>query len=125
MLQSKKSLTAIAATLVMLFGVPAALAQGPAQQAQQPPSQQVEVSDAQLAQYVQVAEKVTEIRNDFQQKMTSAEDAEQAQALQEEASAEMIEAVQASGMSVEEYNQVAYALQSDPALQERLAALQS
>lgn len=123
MLQTRKSLTTLAATLVMLFGVPAALAQGPAQQGQ--PPQQVQVSDSKLEHYVMVAEKVTEIRNDFQQKMTSAEDAEQAQSLQEEASAEMIEAVQASGMSVEEYNQIAYALQADPALQERLAALQS
>lgn len=124
MLHSRKSLTAVAATLVMLFGAPAALAQGPAQQGQQPP-QQVQVSDSQLEQYVVVAGKVSEIRNDFQQKMTSAEDAEQAQSLQQEASAEMVEAVQASGMSVEEFNQIAYALQSDPALQERLAAIQS
>jgi GTP1/Obg family GTP-binding protein len=72
-----------------------------------------------------VADKVSEIRNDFQQKMASAEDTEKAQSLQEEASAEMVEAVQASGMSVEEFNQIAYALQSDPALQERLAAIQS
>lgn len=123
MLQTRKSLTALVATLVMLFGAPAVLAQGPAQQGQAP--QQLDVSDSQLEQYAAVAVKVTEIRNDFQQKMTSAEDAEQAQTLQEEASAEMIEAVQASGMSVEEYNQIAYALQSDPELQERLAAIQS
>lgn len=125
MLQPRKSLTAVAATLAILFGAPAALAQGPAQQSQQQAPQQVQVSDSQLQQYVVVAGKVTEIRNDFQQKMTSAEDAEQAQSLQQEASAEMIEAVQASGMSVEEFNQIAYALQSDPALQERLAAIQS
>lgn len=122
MFHSTKSLTAVLATLAMLFGAPAALAQG---QAQQPPPQQVQVSDSMLEQYVQVAEKVTEVRNDFQQKMAAVETAEQAQSLQEQASAEMIEAVQSSGMSVEEYNQIAYALQSDPALQERLQDLQS
>ena len=125
MLQSSKSLSAVAATLVMLLGAPAALAQGPAQQAQHPPPQQVEVSDAMLEQYVEVAAKVTEIRNDFQQQMAGVETSEEAQSLQEEASAEMVEAVQSSGMSVEDYNQIAYALQSDPALQERLQDLQS
>lgn len=118
MLQKRKSLTAFAAVLAMLLGAPAALAQGSTQQ-------QVQVSDSQLQSYVDVAAKVSQIRADFERQMASVEDAEQAQSLQAEASAEMIEAVQASGMSVEEYNQIAYALQSDPALQERLAALQS
>lgn len=134
MLKSMKALSAAATTLVMLLGAPAVLAQGAQQsQGQQsqgantppPQAEQIEVTDSKLALYVQAATKITEIRDQFQQKMAAADSPEEAQGLQEEASSEMIGAVESFGMTVEEYNQIAYALQSDSELRERLEELQN
>ncbi len=124
MLKSMKALSAAATTLLLLLGAPAVLAQG-AQSAPPPQAEQIEVTDSKLALYVQAATKITEIRDQFQQKMAAADSPEQAQSLQEEASTEMIGAVESFGMTVEEYNQIAYALQSDPELRERLEKLQN
>lgn len=121
MLKSMKALSAAATTLLLLLGAPAVLAQD----TPPPQTEQIEVTDSKLALYVQAATKITEIRDQFQQKMAAAESPEQAQSLQEEASTEMIGAVESFGMTVEEYNQIAYALQSDPELRERLEKLQN
>lgn len=56
------------------------------------------------------------IRDDFARKLQDVSDEAEAQTLQQEAQEEMISAVQDEGMSVEEYNQVAMSLQSDPAM---------
>ncbi|QIB65683.1 DUF4168 domain-containing protein [Kineobactrum salinum] len=121
MRKSMKALSAAATSLLLLLGAPAVLAQD----APPPQTEQIEVTDSKLALYVQAATKITELRDQFQQKMAEADSPEQAQSLQEEASTEMIGAVESFGMTVEEYNQIAYALQSDPELRERLEKLQN
>lgn len=136
MFRTLKTAALTAAATSLLLGGQFAVAQGGQQgyeqgqggQAQTPPpaqqQQMPEVSEQQLELYVQAATKITEIRQSFQEKMSSADDAEQAQSLQQEASEEMVGAVESIGLSVEEYNQIAYALQSDPALRERVEEMQ-
>ncbi len=63
---------------------------------------------------------VQEIREDFAERLQSASDESEAQAMQQEAQAEMIQAVEQSGMSVQEYNDVAMALQNDPELMQQV-----
>jgi hypothetical protein len=63
---------------------------------------------------------VQEIREDFTERLESASDQAEAQALQQEAQEKMMQAVEASGMSVQEYNEVALALQNDPELLQRV-----
>ncbi len=115
---------AIALFCLMTFGLGAQLAsaQG-AEQAQPGAMAEHEVSDSHLALYIQAATRVEEIRQDVQQQMGQAESTEQAQAMQEEAMQEMVNAVQSFGMTVDEYNQIAAAVQQSPELQQRLQEL--
>lgn len=85
--------------------------------------QQVDVSDEQLETYAEAEQKVQEIRDDFQQQMPNAESPEDAQALQQEAQQEMVSAVEDAGLTVEEYNQIASQMQSNPELRERMESL--
>ncbi|SRR5690625_579532 len=95
-----------------------AAAQGAAAQ------QQVEVTDDQLQTYAEAEQKVQEIRDDFQQKMPNAESPEEAQTLQQEAQQEMVSAVEDAGLTVEEYNQIASLMQTNPELRQRMESLQ-
>ena len=63
---------------------------------------------------------VQEIREDFTERLHSASDEAEAQAMQQEAQEKMMRAVEESGMSVQEYNEVAMALQNDPALMQQV-----
>lgn len=59
---------------------------------------------------------VQEVREDFAERLGSATNESEAQAMQQEAQVEMLQAVERTGMSVQEYNDVATALQNDPEL---------
>ena len=63
---------------------------------------------------------VQEIREDFAERLQSASDEAEAQATQQEAQEKMIQAVEQSGMSVQEYNDAAMALQNDPELMRKV-----
>lgn len=63
---------------------------------------------------------VQDIREDYTERLHSAGDEGEAQALQQEAQEKMLRAVEAAGMSVQEYNEVALALQNDPELMQRV-----
>lgn len=60
------------------------------------------------------------IREDYTERLQAASDQGEAQGLQQEAQEKMMQAVEASGMSVQEYNEVAMTLQNDPELLERV-----
>lgn len=59
---------------------------------------------------------VQDVREDFAERLGSATNESEAQAMQQEAQVEMLQAVERTGMSVQEYNDVATALQNDPEL---------
>jgi len=130
----KQSLPAILATFALSLGVAApSLAQQAQQQQQGTPSPaaqaqaqaaQVKVTDDDLEQFVEAKEKVADVRQSFQKQMAEAENSKDAQKLQQEASGEMVSAVEASGLSVDKFNQIAYAVQAQPDLQSRLEKLQ-
>ncbi|AHE97545.1 DUF4168 domain-containing protein [Thioalkalivibrio paradoxus] len=63
---------------------------------------------------------VQQIREDFAERLQSAADEHEAQTMQQEAQDEMMRAVEESGMSVQEYNEVAIALQDDPELMQQI-----
>lgn len=70
--------------------------------------------------FVEAFVEVQEIREDFTERLNSASDESEAQAMQQEAQEQMIEAVEQSGMSVQEYNDAAMALQNDPELMQKV-----
>lgn len=110
---------------VMMFSAAALTFAGAAlsqDEYQQPPTEPepVEVSDAQLEQFVAAQESITAIQQDFSGRLEGVEDPEEAYELQVQANDEMTQAVEDAGLSVEDYNQVAMAIQTDAELRERL-----
>jgi hypothetical protein len=117
-------LTALAAALGLLTTLSAAPALGQAEPPQYEPPQQSkeQISEAKIDQFVTALNEVHTIRNDVATELESTQDAEQAQKVQQRAQQDMIEAVQDAGLSVEEYNQIASRMSSDPELQARISA---
>lgn len=119
----KLSTQLIALTTVLTFGLFAgsAMAQSQGQQGQQPPNQASaeDVSDADLEQYVDAESEIQSIRQEYVETINNAESQEEAQSLQVEAQEKMVSAVEGAGLSIEEYNQIANALQSNEELRKK------
>ncbi len=100
--------------------------QGPQGNAAPPQTQQqtAEVSDSDLELFQKISGRIAEIRQEYQQALPQAGSTEEAQSLQEKASQSMVEAVESFGLTVDEYNQIAAAAQSDPGIRERLNEMQ-
>lgn len=117
---------AICAAVALGLGAPV-LAQDPGTGVPPPPAQQpgaVEVSDQQIETFAKAQERVVEIGQKWnkqvqEQDETSVEDIQKAR---ESAHQEMVIAVEAAGMSVDDYNRIAMAVQGDPELQKRVHA---
>ncbi|TVP93548.1 MAG: DUF4168 domain-containing protein [Pseudomonadaceae bacterium] len=127
-----KTLTAAVALATFGMASTAAMAQAqdpaqdPAQQQYGAPEQQAAaapVSDEDLQKFVDAANEVSEIRDEFTGRLEGVESQEDAQALQLEAQEKMVEAVEESGIDVTQYNEIATRLQADPELQERAEAM--
>lgn len=116
--------TLLAMTLAA-FGMSApALAAPQAQTAAPQQAAQAQViSDSMLEKFVAAMGEVRAISNSYAEEFQSAEDAEQAQAIQQEAQQEMIAAVNDSGLTPEEYNTIVQRVQQDEALRARLESL--
>ncbi|WP_110619743.1 DUF4168 domain-containing protein [Thioalkalivibrio sp. ALE21] len=81
---------------------------------------EVDLSDEDIDTFVEAFVGVQEVREDFSQRLQEAEDETEAQQMQQEAQDEMVAAVEDAGMTVEEYNEVAMALQNDPELMQEV-----
>jgi len=86
---------------------------------QQAPSA-ADFSEDQLENFAEAHGEVMEIRDDYTQRLQEAEGREQAMSLQEEANEKMVSAVTDTGLSVEEYGQIARAASNDTELAERI-----
>lgn len=119
----KKTLLAAAITGLLTLGATShvmayeAQSQMPAQQTQ------VEFAETDLQTFAAVQGDLDTVRAEYSARLEAASDQEQAAQLQQEASIMMIQAVEAAGMEVETYNEIALALQSDPALRDRVAEM--
>ena len=103
---------------------PMAMAQGE-QQAQPMPQQQEapEVSESQINAFVEAYIAVNEVREDYTARLQEAEDQEQAQQLQQEANDAMTAAIEDNGMSIEEYQEVAMAVNADADVREQVTTM--
>jgi hypothetical protein len=90
----------------------------PPQQQQQP----AVVDETKLDQFVEALSEVHAIRNEAAVELESTDNTEDAQAVQQRAQQQMIEAVEEAGLSIEEYNRIATLMGSDPELQQRVSA---
>ena len=78
------------------------------------------LTDQTIDTFVDAFVAVQDIREDYTERLHSVSEEGEAQALQQEAQEKMLQAVESAGMSVQEYNEVALALQNDPQLMERV-----
>lgn len=83
------------------------------QQQQQPPGAQ-QLSDQDLRAYAAASVEVQEIGSEYQPRIEQAPTPEVAEELRVEAQDEMIEAVQAQGLTVEQYNEIYAIAQANP-----------
>lgn len=100
---------------------------GQAPQAQQPgqPQQPArpDFDDATLERFAGAWNEVQDIRDAYMDEIQAAGDAEQAQALQQEAQDKMVEAVTEAGVEVSEYNEIATHMGQDPEFAQMIMAL--
>ena len=85
--------------------------------------QQINVTDEQLKQFVEAQAAVGELQSKFQSQAQAVETQEERQMLQREANEQMVQAIQQTDLSVEEYNQIASLVQADPQIQQRYMEL--
>lgn len=120
----KKTLTVSALLSALLLATAPVHAQSDAQTpppaAQQPAAN---IDDAQLEKFAAALDDIAKIQEDAMARLSQVEDQQKAQAIQQEANENMVDAVNDSGLSVEDYNLIANQLQTNPELQERLQAL--
>lgn len=134
----KTTVSALSLTFAMGLAASPALAQeyggGDGQQQQdqdqqqqqgmgQPEQQQADFSDEELSQFVDLQDKIGDVRDDYVSRIEGADSEDEARELQQEAQTEMVQVIEEAGMDVQEYNAIAVAYNSDPSIQERVDAL--
>ncbi len=117
----------VSASLAALFMV-AGASQVSAQQATQatqpaPAIQASDISDQKLEKFADSLGEIMEIREDFTAKLEKTGDPAEAQQLQQEANEKMMSSVEDNNLSIEEYNAINQAVQSDPQLRDRVIAM--
>lgn len=78
------------------------------------------VSDAQLQKFADAYRSIVILSQEYAPKIKTAADAAAAEAINVEAQAKMLSAVQGAGLSKEQYQEIATKLRSDPALLQRV-----
>jgi hypothetical protein len=93
----------------------------PPGQAQTPPGQQSAlISEVKLDQFVDALSEIHIIRQTTAVELEAAADTEEAQRVQQEAQERMVEVVEESGLTVEEYNNIATMMSTNPELASRV-----
>lgn len=77
-------------------------------------------SDDELQQFVGLQDRIGEIREEYVSQIEAADSEDKARKLQQEAQSEMVSAIEDAGMSVQEYNAIAVAYNSNPDIQKRV-----
>jgi len=117
-----------------LFGASLAVAgpvfaqggQGAAQQSQQGAAAQRaapaagDITDAQIEKFSDAQKEMLDVRSEWQGKMQNAKGEKAAMQQRQMANQAMVEAIQDSGLTVDEYNGIAKAAQSNPQIAQRI-----
>ncbi|ARM31333.1 DUF4168 domain-containing protein [Prosthecochloris sp. HL-130-GSB] len=82
---------------------------------------QAEVSVDEIKTFAKAQNQIVTIQQKYQSRVENAKEQEEQQKILEEMNKEMVAAVQKEGLSVEQYNEIFTASQSDPALQQRIS----
>ena len=79
-----------------------------------------QVSSQQKELFVEAFSQVQQLQVSFTQQLEGVTSQEEAQALQQQTQQRMVEAVEATGLSVADYNHVVAAMEQDPVLRDRI-----
>lgn len=122
---SKYALLLPGLALITGFGAAAATAtqtggNGAQQHIAQSTQQSADLSDEKIEAFVDARESVVEISRQWEDRLNNADTQEEINSLQQQAQEEMVAAVRDEGLTVQEYNMIVDAMQTDPDLQERV-----
>lgn len=81
---------------------------------------QEQFTDQDLQTFASAVVQIEQINMEAQQQAQAAESVEEQQQLQAEAQAQMVQVIESQGLSVEQYNEIATAVQTDPQLAEQI-----
>jgi hypothetical protein len=113
---------ALAASLAVAAPASVAFAQAERPGAAQPPAAG-NVSPTEIRTFANATKKVEVIRKEFQAQMEAANNPQQLAQLEEQADDQMVQAVEAEGLSVDRYNEISRAANADPALRDHIINL--
>ena len=85
-----------------------------------PEQKSADFSDKQLKNFVELQDKIGKVREKYVSQIESAESEDKARELQQKAQTEMVKVIEDQGMSVEQYNAIAVAYNSNPDIQKRV-----
>lgn len=85
--------------------------------------QQMDITDAQLQEFAEAQVAVGQVQSKFQAQAQAIETQEEMQVIQEQAQTQAVQAIEQTDLSVQEYNQIANAVQADPQVQQRYMEL--
>lgn len=124
---SKKMLFLPWLALAMGFGPMAASAApddpGSINREAQHVAQSTQFSDEEIETFAEARGSVMEISSEWQERLSNAESQEKLNSLRAAAQEEMVQAVRAEGLSVDDYNMMVEAVQSNPDLRRRVREL--
>ncbi|WP_281300487.1 MULTISPECIES: DUF4168 domain-containing protein [unclassified Iodidimonas] len=121
MLSLKNGLLVTASTIGLL-SLGGAVSFANAQENRMPPQgqhQQVDVSDAHLQEFVKAQAAVSQIQAQFQAQAADISSQTEMTALRQQANEQMVQVIQQTDLNIEQYNQIASAVQTDPNVRER------
>lgn len=81
--------------------------------------QKMNVNDAQLEEFAQAQAAIREVQTKYQGQAKAIETQEEMQTLQQKASQEMVQAIRSTDLTVQQYNQIANLVQSNPQVREQ------
>ncbi|WP_110667866.1 DUF4168 domain-containing protein [Salinicola halophilus] len=121
-------ITALIAAATMTAGIVSApaMAQDTANGGAQTQSQGAAAqnfSDEQLQQFADASQEIAAVSQDYTEQLQNASGDEEQQEIRQQANDEMVQAVQDSGMSVEQFNSIGQAIQQDPQLMQRVQGM--
>ncbi|WP_144823487.1 DUF4168 domain-containing protein [Marinobacter piscensis] len=86
-------------------------------------TQKTNYTDAELKKFISAQEGITEVREEYIEKIEAADSQEKAQELQMQANDEMVSVIEDANMDIPTYNAIATAYSSEPKVRNRIEAL--
>lgn len=126
-----KLLVSITASIALLAAAPAMAQQNPASAGESGSysnpaaagTQKTDYNDAELKKFIDAQEGITGVREEYIEKIESADSQQKAQELQMKANDEMVSVIEDAGMDIPTYNAIATAYSSEPKVRNRIEAL--